>query len=135
MKLSYVVLLSDDVPAAVRFWQEVMRLPLTFRDDTNDFAAFDTGSAGLTLSIYSRSGLTTLLGEASPAPVGRQMYLSFPVDDVDSAYSDLVERGATPIATPRDVAVQQARLAHFNSPDGHIIEIAGPMRGPTAPTV
>src|SRR5215472_11963511 len=98
MKLSYVVLLSDDVPAAVRFWQEVMQLPLTFRDETNDFAAFDTGSAGLTLSIYSRAGLTTLLGEAPPAPMGRQMYLSFPVDDVDSTFTELVERGAIPVA-------------------------------------
>jgi lactoylglutathione lyase len=133
MKLSYVVLLSDDIPAAISFWRDVMRLPLTYSDETNGYAAFDTGNAGLTLSIYSRSGLATLLGEAAPAPAGRQMYLSFPVDDVDTASAELVKRGATPVVKPRDDQLQQARLAHFSSPDGHIIEIAGPMRETTTP--
>jgi lactoylglutathione lyase len=133
MKLAYVVLLSDDVPAAVRFWRDVMRLPLTYSDETIGYAAFDTGSAGLTLSIYGRSGLATLLGEATPAPAGRQMYLSFPVDDVDTAYAELIQLGATPVVKPRDIPEQQARLAHFSSPDGHIIEISGPTRETTTP--
>jgi lactoylglutathione lyase len=132
MKLSYVVLLSDNVPETVRFWRDVMKLPLTYSDETIGYAAFDTGSAGLALSIYSRSGFAALLGEARPAPTGRQMYLSFPVDDVDSAYAELIERGATPAIKPRDVPGQQSRLAHFSSPDGHIIEIFGPMRETTA---
>ncbi|MBO0780549.1 MAG: VOC family protein [Ktedonobacteraceae bacterium] len=133
MKLSYVALLSDDVPAAVRFWRDVMRLPLTYSDETIGYAAFETGNAGLALSIYSRSGLATLLEEAVPAPTGRQMYLSFPVDDVDTAYAELIERGAAPVVKPRDVPGQQSRLAHFSSPDGHIIEIFGPMRASAAP--
>jgi lactoylglutathione lyase len=133
MKLSYIVLLSDDVPGAVRFWRDVIRLPLTYSDETIGYAAFDTGSAGLALSIYSRSGLATLFGEATPAPAGRQMYLSFPVDDVDTAYAELIKRGATSVVKPRDVPEQQARLAHFSSPDGHVIEISGPMRETTTP--
>lgn len=133
MKLSYVVLLSEDVPASVHFWRDAMRLPLTYSDEAIGYAAFDIGSAGLTLSIYSRSGLATLLGEATPEPAGRQMYLSFPVDDVDTAYAELVERGASSVAPPQDNQQQQARLAHFSSPDGHIIEIAGPMRSSNAP--
>lgn len=110
-----------------------MRLPLTYSDETIGYAAFDTGSPGLTLSIYSRSGLAALLDEAVQAPTGRQMYLSFPVDDVDSASAELIERGATPVVKPRDVPGQQARLAHFSSPDGHLIEIFGPMRETTTP--
>src|SRR6059058_3653399 len=98
MKLSYIVLLSDDVPAAIGFWRDVMRLPLTYYDETNGYAAFDTDHAGVVLSIYSSSGLATLLGEAVPAPTGRQMYLSFPAEDVDITYAELVERGATPVA-------------------------------------
>jgi lactoylglutathione lyase len=133
MKLSYIVLLSDDVPAAVRFWRDVMRLPLTYSDETIGYAAFETGSAGLALSIYSRSGLAALLDEAVAAPTGRQMYLSFPVDDVDRASAELIERGATPVVKPRDVPEQQSRLAHFSSPDGHLIEIFDPICDTTAP--
>lgn len=133
MKLSYVVLLSDNLPAAIRFWRDVMRLPLIYSDETIGYAAFETGSPGLALSMYSRSGLATLLDEAVPAPAGRQMYLSFPVDDVDRASAELIERGATPVVKPRDVPAQQARLAHFSSPDGHLIEIFGPMRDTPAP--
>ncbi|MEO7019956.1 MAG: VOC family protein [Ktedonobacteraceae bacterium] len=128
MKLSYVVLLSDDIPAAIRFWRDVMNLPLTYSDEAIGYVAFETGNAGLTLSIYNRSGLATLLGEAVSAPMGRQMYLSFPVDNVDTSYTELVERGATPVAKPRDIPAQQSRLAHFSSPDGHIIEIFSPMQ-------
>jgi lactoylglutathione lyase len=127
MKLSYLVLLSDDVPAAIRFWRDVMELPLIYSDEAVGYAAFETGSAGIVLSLYSRSGLATLLGEAIPMPTGHQMYLSFPVDDVDVAFAKRIERGATPVASPRDVPMQQSRLAHFNSPDGHLIEIFSPI--------
>jgi predicted enzyme related to lactoylglutathione lyase len=108
-----------------------MRLPLIYSDETIGYAAFDTGNAGLVLSIYSRSGFATLLDEAVLVPTGRQMYLSFPADDVDAAYAELIGRGATPIVKPRDVPGQQSRLAHFSSPDGHIIEIFAPMREAT----
>ena len=135
MKLSYVVLLSDDIPAAMRFWRDVMELQLVYSDETIGYAAFDTGNAGVTLAIYSRSGLATLLGETTPAAVGRQVYLAFPVEDVDATYAKLVERGAKVLVKPRDVAGQQSRLAHFISPDEHVIEIFGPMRGTTASNV
>lgn len=71
------------------------------------------------------------VNEAAPVPAGRQMYLSFPVDDVDAVYAEPIERGATPIVKPRDVPGQQSRLAHFSSHDGHIIEIFAPMREAT----
>ncbi|HLZ56703.1 MAG TPA: VOC family protein [Ktedonosporobacter sp.] len=137
MKLSYLVLLSSDVPAAVRFWRDVMKLPLTYSDEANDFAAFDTGHVGVTFAIYSHDGLATLIGEPTkPASqaIGRQMYLSFPVDDVDATYAEVIEHGATPVAGPRDVLVQQSRLAHFSDPDGNLIEISCPLRQSSTPT-
>ena len=128
MKLGYLVLLSDDVPAAVRFWRDVVQLPLTFSDETIGYAAFETGHEGQSLSIYSRAGFATFLGEEYVAAAGRQAYLCFPVDDVDNAYASMVERGATSVAAPRNVPAQQSRLAHLGSPDGHLIELFGPMR-------
>jgi hypothetical protein len=34
MKLSYIVLLADDVAETVRFWRDVMRLPITYNDES-----------------------------------------------------------------------------------------------------
>lgn len=128
MKLSYMVLLSDDVPAAIRFWRDVVQLPLTFSDETIGYAAFETGHTGQMLSIYSRAGFATFLGEEYVVPAGRQAYLCFPVEDVDRAYAEMVERGAMSVAAPRNVPAQQSRLAHLGSSDGHLIELSGPMR-------
>lgn len=130
MKLSYLVLLAEDVPAAISFWRDTMKLPLTYSDETPGYAAFDTGHAGLTLSIFKREGLAALLGKDAPVPaiVGSQMYLSFPVDNVDTTYAELLERGARSIAQPQDRPEQQSRLAHISDPDGHIIEIYSPLR-------
>jgi predicted enzyme related to lactoylglutathione lyase len=61
------------------------------------------------------------------------MYLSFPADDVDATYAELVARGARSLTVPQDNLMQQARLAHISDPSGHIIEIAGPMRGTGTP--
>lgn len=130
MKPSYLVLLAENVTTAISFWRDTMRLPLTYSDETIGYAAFDTGYAGFTLSIFNRKGLIELLGESALAGMGTgaQMYLSFPVDDVDVTYMELLERGAKPLAPPQDRPEQQSRLAHISSPDGHIIEIYSPMR-------
>src|SRR6266566_1236837 len=79
MKLSYVVLLASDVPAAVRFWRDVMEFPLTYSDETIGYAAFDTGGAGLALALFSRDGVAAVLGEATrvPPPQGRQTHRAF----------------------------------------------------------
>ena len=54
MKLNYVCLLAIDVPTTVRFWRDVMQLPLTYYDEKTGYAAFDSG--GTTLADVSRAG-------------------------------------------------------------------------------
>ncbi len=135
MKLNFVCLLASDVPTIVRFWRDVMQLPLTYYDEKIGYASFDTG--GSTLAIYGRDAFASLLGEAEPTPplAGRQMYLSFQVDDIDATYARLVEGGATPVIPPRDYPALQARQAHLNDPDGRLIEIYSPLQQDDALTV
>jgi lactoylglutathione lyase len=135
MKFSNVRLLVGDFPAAVKFWRDIMKLPMTFSDETMSYAYFDTGNAGL--ELYSRDGFAAALGEATPAPTpaGHQTVIVFRVDDVDATYTDLVSRGATAVASPQDRPMWQARTAHLSDPDGHLIEVFSQLAGSDAPTV
>ncbi len=123
MKLINIRLLVSDFPAALKFWLDIMMLPMTFGDETMGYAYFDAGNAGL--ELLSRDGFATSLGEATPTPmpVGHQAVIVFRVDDVDATYADLVKRGAKAVADPVDRPVWQARTAHLSDPDGYLVEI------------
>lgn len=127
MQLNTIRLLTGDFPPAFTFWRDVMRFPVAFGPDTPGapagYAYFATGDVGL--ELMSRDSFVAALDEAPPAPppTGRQTVLIFKVDDVDITYADLVARGATVVAPPKDRPEWQARTAHLADPDGHLIEI------------
>ena len=131
MKLINIRLLVGDFPASVRFWRDIMKLSMTYGDETMGYAYFDTGSAGV--ELLSRDGFAAALGEATPVPtpMGRQAVIVFRVDNVDATYADLIERGATPVVGPQDRPTWQVRSAHISDPDGYLIEIYSPL-APTA---
>ena len=135
MKLNFVCLLAKDVPAIVGFWRDVAQLPLTYYDEKLGYASFDTG--GSTLAVYGSAAFDALVGnsEAAPALKGRQMYLSFQVEDVDAVYARLVEGGAASVVPPRDYPALQARQAHVNDPEGRLIELYSPLSTSEAPAV
>jgi lactoylglutathione lyase len=134
MKLINIRLLVSDFPASLKFWRDIMMLPMTFGDETMGYAYFDTGNAGL--ELLSRDGFAASLGEAmpSPMPVGHQAVIVFRVDDVDATYADLVKRGAKAVADPVDRPVWQARTAHLSDPDGYLVEIYSQLPASDAPT-
>jgi predicted enzyme related to lactoylglutathione lyase len=51
------------------------------------------------------------------------MVLVFNVENVDTTYADLIERGAQSVAGPQDRPAWGVRSAHISDPDGQIIEI------------
>lgn len=123
MKFYNVRLLVRDFPASLKFWRDVMKFPMTYGDEAMGYAYFDTGSAGV--ELFTQDGFAAALGEATPAPTptGRQTVLVFEVENVDTAYTDLVERGAQSVAKPQDRAAWGVRSGHLSDPDGQIIEI------------
>lgn len=123
MKLDNFRLLVNDFPASLKFWQEVVGLPLIFKDDAGQFYAyFEAGSARL--ELLKADYFASELGEEFASVQTRQRgVIVFNVDDVDATYADLVKRGATSIAPPKDRVEWHCRSAHLAAPDGYIIEI------------
>jgi lactoylglutathione lyase len=134
MKFINVRLLVSDMSAAIRFWRDIMRLHMTFGDETMGYAYFETDSAGV--ELLTRTGFIAALGEAASAstPEGHPAVLVFRVDDVDSAYADFVERGATAVAGPQDRPAWGVRSAHLSDPDGYLVEIYSPLPQTNSPT-
>lgn len=123
MELFGFRLLVKDFDAAVHFWRDLMKFSLQFQDETLGYAYFDTGKVGLELMRHA--DFAAAVGEPTPAPEpqGRQVVVDMRVDDVDSAYAELIAQGATAVSEPRDRPVWRARTAHIADPDGHVIEI------------
>ncbi len=134
MKFINVRLLVGDITAAIRFWRDVMGLRMTYGDEAMGYAYFETDSAGV--ELLTREGFAAALGEtaSTPTPQGHPAVLVFRVDDVDTAYADFVQRGATAVAGPQDRAAWGVRSAHLSDPDGYIIELYSPLPGADAPT-
>ncbi len=124
MKLSgidYVILIVEDLDRALRFYTEVLGLPLGHR--SGDYAQFATGTTRL--AFYTRDAMAKTLGMPLRAPAhdAPGFEIGFKVADVDAAFSELVERGAAPVTKPTTRFWGQ-RTAYIRDPDGHLIELA-----------
>src|SRR5262245_48109855 len=101
MKFTNVRLLVGDFAASLHFWRDVMQMPLKYSDDAMGYAYFDLDTSGI--ELVRRNEFAEALGAPAPPPAaGWQALLDFKVDDVDTAYANLVARGATPVAAPQD---------------------------------
>jgi len=129
-----VRLLVEDFSAALHFWRDIMKLPVSFHDETIGYAYFDTGK--IALELQTHDAFASALGEVTPAPVphGRQVVLDVRVDDVDATYAELIEQGATSVSSPIDRPVWRARTAHIADPDGHVIELFSSLPASALPT-
>jgi lactoylglutathione lyase len=119
MKFINVRLLVDHFPATMKFWRDMMGFKLTYSDETVGYAYFETDSAGV--ELLSREGFATTFGDV--AATSRQTIMVFQVDDIDTMYADLVQRGATVVNAPRDIAALQIRTAHISDPEGNLVEL------------
>lgn len=133
MKFVNVRLLVGDMAASMRFWRDVMGFRMTFGDEAMGYAYFETDSAGV--ELMTREGFAAALGEAASQPTakGHPAVLVFRVDDVDTAYANFVERGATAIAGPQNRPAWQVRSAHLSDPDGYLVEIYSQLAGADGP--
>lgn len=124
----YLVLVVGDVDASVRFYTEVLGLPLGHR--SGPYAQLDTGETRV--ALFDRRAMAKSLGVdrlEAPDPLAPGFQVGFKVDDVDAVYAALVGRGAEPACAPTDRAWGQ-RTAYVRDPDGHLIELAQQLTQP-----
>jgi len=117
----YVILIVSDLDRALRFYTEVLGLPLGHR--SGPYAQFNTGTTRL--ALYTRDAMEQTLGMSliSPADNAAGFELGFKVPDVNAAFTEIVARGAPVVIPPTDRPWGQ-RTAYIRDPDGHLIELA-----------
>jgi catechol 2,3-dioxygenase-like lactoylglutathione lyase family enzyme len=117
----YVVLVVEDLDRALRFYCDLLGLPLGHR--SGPYAQLATGVTRV--ALYERRAMAATLGRRleAPSPDAPGFELGFKVGDCDAAYADLVAGGATAAVPPANRAWGQ-RTAYVRDPDGHLVELA-----------
>ena len=120
----YVILIVDDLDRTLDFYTQVLGLRLGHR--SGEYAQLDTGTTRL--GFYTRTAMTQAVGFSltKPAPDAAGFEIGFKVADVDAAYKELIEKGASK-ATPPTTRPWGQRTAYVHDPDGHLIELAQDM--------
>ena len=120
-QLDYVVLVVTDLDRSLRFYCDVLGLPLGHRSGA--YAQLATGRTRL--AMYERAAMASTVGfEVSIPPADAAAFeLGFKVDNVDEAFAAIVGSGAEPVTPPTDRPWGQ-RTAYVRDPDGHLVELA-----------
>lgn len=118
----YVVLVVGDLDRSLEFYAGILGLPLGHR--SGPYAQLATGTTRV--ALYERSAMGETLGLddiRAPDESAPGFEIGFKVVDVDVAFRDLVDAGATPAVTPTTRPWGQ-RTAYLRDPDGHLVELA-----------
>lgn len=109
---------TQDLDSAVRFFSEVLGLPMALRDDTREVAVFHL-SSGQEFEVF---GPRCEWYQFHTCPV-----IGFEVEDVHAARKELEAKGVEFVS---EVAEYEngAAWSYFRGPDGHLYEIQRPAR-------
>jgi lactoylglutathione lyase len=121
--LAYAILFAADLERSIRFYRDVLQIPLRF--STDSYAEFDT--EGAKFGLYARTELPGLIDTEAPpgAPPWPQGEIAFFVEDPDAEHERLRHAGVTILAPPTDRPWGE-RTLHLADPDGNVIELTRP---------
>ncbi len=115
MKFTGICLVTENVPALVRFYSEI----LGCRPEGDDYHA-EFALDGLSLAIFSRRGMEEMAPGSMHGAGHGGVTLGFEVPDVDADYARPTARGV-PVVKPPATYPWGARSAWFRDPDGNIV--------------
>src|SRR5215471_10102401 len=110
--IGQIAITVSDVDAALAFYRDILELPFLFRPAPN-LAFLDSGGVRLMLSTPQGAGA-----------VGGNSILYFKVDDIDKAFTALLDRGAVGEHEPRvtaELSDHTLWLAFLRDPDGNLV--------------
>jgi catechol 2,3-dioxygenase-like lactoylglutathione lyase family enzyme len=117
MKLGQVALQVSDLAQSVRYYRDVLGLPLLF--EVPNLAFFDMGGVRLMLSAGSQEGER------------HESVLYYKVDDLQSAYQSRLDRGARSESAPYLIAKMPDHdlwMAFLRDPDNRLVGLMSEVR-------
>jgi catechol 2,3-dioxygenase-like lactoylglutathione lyase family enzyme len=123
MKIALITILTDDTDRMLGFYRDILGFRVS--SQSGDYAELE--NEGVRFAICARKIMSDLTNHPSfqEKQKGQAFELAFPLPakaDVDSTYYKIIEKGATAVKEPSDMAWGQ-RTAFFADPDGNIHEI------------
>jgi glyoxylase I family protein len=120
-RIHHLHLICQDLEGMIRFFTEVLHAGLVARQKfgTADGASIDLG--GFTINLRKPREDESMIGDASQSRYGYD-HIGLEVDDVDSLYRDLTEKGFAFFTPPRDIP-PNLRIAFFKGPENITIEL------------
>ncbi len=133
IRFDMIGIFVNDLARMVAFYRDVLGLEIEW-DGQGPYAEFK--HQGIRFSMYKRSELPSLLGQAPGYPAGLNGTFELAVDyptsaEADQAYARILAAGGKPVYAPRDEpwGMHSAMIA---DPEGNLIEIGSWNRGPAA---
>lgn len=115
MKFSGICLVTENVPALVKFYTTLLGCRAEGDDHHSEFHL-----DGLNLAIFARQGMEEMApGSMQGAGTG-SFTISFQVENVDAQYARLQALGV-PVVKPPATYPWGSRSAWFRDPDGNIV--------------
>jgi lactoylglutathione lyase len=120
-----VILFVEDLQRSKAFYHDVLGLDVQF-EDAESVGFKIEGMAFIVLQVDRAR--VQLQGEPTAIPsAGATAFLTTFTDDVDALHADLAGRGIDFFQRPAD-QLWGMRTAYFKDPDGHVWEIAQPIK-------
>ncbi|RIK35417.1 MAG: hypothetical protein DCC57_23375 [Chloroflexi bacterium] len=110
----HVALRTPNFEAMEQFYSQTLGFPIVRRWDDKRIIFIDIGST--TIELIGREQAT-----ADTQPTGGWDHVALLVDNVDEAYTELVEKGVRIRSAPVDAG--EVRIAFFFDPDGNVLEL------------
>ena len=124
MRFGYAIAYVPDVLATLEFYERAFGLRRGYVADNHNYAELDTGTTRL--AFVSESQADTLIpsgyrrNDTKREPPAFEF--AFVADDVDAAYANAIDAGATSVAAPEDKPWGQ-RIAYVRDNNGVLVEL------------
>ncbi len=122
MKLASIRIVTQDVPALAKFYENVTQLVAQGNDD---FIEFQT--SGSVLAICSQRSVQMFNASAADAAANRSLILEFQVKDVDAERSRLQPIVSEWVQEPTDQPWGNRSML-FRDPDSNLINFFTPLK-------
>jgi lactoylglutathione lyase len=123
MKLNMLGLITSQIDVMKKFYRDVLDFEIIF--ETDNYVEFENEGIRFAISTNNVMHKTTGHNSYTMKKLGQSIELAFKVETpetVDTTYTKIIHKGATPIKSPEDKPWGQ-RAAFFADPDGNIHEI------------